>query len=204
MEFLRPTGCGKTTIATHLAAAFANAGHATALADVDRQRSSLGWIERRPKSSARIEGVEWHKRHRDLPEGTERLVIDAPAAVQLDSVDDLVQEADIVIVPVLPSVFDEAATARFIKKLDTLKPIYKNKKAVAVVGNRVRSLSRAAARLDAFLGDIGHKTVTLLPDRAIYEEVAVRGLTLFDLSSQFAISLQADWSPLIQYIEKEG
>ena len=34
-------GCGKTTVATHLAAAFAGAGLKTALADADRQRSSF-------------------------------------------------------------------------------------------------------------------------------------------------------------------
>ena len=41
-------GCGKTTIATHLAAAFANGGLRTALADTDRQRSCLGWLDARP------------------------------------------------------------------------------------------------------------------------------------------------------------
>ena len=33
-------GCGKTTVATHLAAAFACAGQATALADLDRWLAS--------------------------------------------------------------------------------------------------------------------------------------------------------------------
>src|SRR5262249_42471136 len=47
-------GCGKTTIATQLAAAFAAAGHLTVLADADRQRSSLGWLARRPQGAAAI------------------------------------------------------------------------------------------------------------------------------------------------------
>ncbi len=40
-------GCGKTTIATNLAAAFAAGGFATGLAEVDRQRSSLTWLKLR-------------------------------------------------------------------------------------------------------------------------------------------------------------
>ncbi len=40
-------GCGKTTIATNLAAAFAAGGFATGLAEVDRQRSSLSWLKLR-------------------------------------------------------------------------------------------------------------------------------------------------------------
>ena len=42
-------GCGKTTISTNLAAAFASGGLKTALADVDRQKSSLAWLKRRPE-----------------------------------------------------------------------------------------------------------------------------------------------------------
>jgi len=37
-------GCGKTTVSTNLATAFANAGLHTALADNDRQRSCLTWL----------------------------------------------------------------------------------------------------------------------------------------------------------------
>jgi len=40
-------GCGKTTIATHLASAFAQRGLKTAIGDCDRQRSALNWLRRR-------------------------------------------------------------------------------------------------------------------------------------------------------------
>ena len=74
-------GCGKTTIATHLAAAFAAGGLPTALADTDRQRSSLGWLKARPDTAAPIRGLDWVKEIKAPPKGTERLVIDSPAAL---------------------------------------------------------------------------------------------------------------------------
>ncbi|HVJ29720.1 MAG TPA: ParA family protein, partial [Gammaproteobacteria bacterium] len=37
-------GCGKSTIATSLAAYFASEGYATALADFDPQGSALSWL----------------------------------------------------------------------------------------------------------------------------------------------------------------
>ncbi|MEQ9573981.1 MAG: ParA family protein [Rhodospirillales bacterium] len=54
-------GCGKTTIATNLAAAFAQGGLNTALADVDRQKSSLSWLKRRPLDLPEIAGMDWTK-----------------------------------------------------------------------------------------------------------------------------------------------
>ena len=50
-------GCGKTTIATHVAAAFAAEGRSTALADADRQRSSLSWAGLRPGTAAPKPGL---------------------------------------------------------------------------------------------------------------------------------------------------
>ena len=41
-------GCGKTTLATNLAAHFAQSGKNTALVELDRQGSSFRWCELRP------------------------------------------------------------------------------------------------------------------------------------------------------------
>ena len=116
-------GCGKTTIATNLAAAFSAGGFATGLAEVDRQRSSLGWMKLRDGRSRPITALDWRKEVGDTPSELRRLVIDAPANLRMRHVDDLIGEADLVVVPVLASVFDEGSTARFLAKLEELKPI---------------------------------------------------------------------------------
>ncbi|MEQ8965527.1 MAG: ParA family protein [Azospirillaceae bacterium] len=194
-------GCGKTTIATNLAAAFAQGGLTTALADVDRQKSALDWLARRPADRPAIAALDWSKEPGAAPKGVGRLVIDAPAAMKPKTAETLIRRADVIVLPVLPSRFDEAATARFVKRIETLKPIAKNRTGVAVVANRLRPRSRAAGRLEAFLGDLGHQVAARLRDSALYADAAEDGLGVFDLPARRATALREDWTPLVTAIE---
>ncbi len=197
-------GVGKTTISTHIAAALAAEGRRTALAEVDKQKSSLGWLSRRPATARPILGLDWTKELSDVPKGIEALVIDAPAAMKQKDVEDLVKLADVVVLPVLPGAFDEAATERFLKKLDELKAIRKARIPVAVVGNRLRPRTKSADRLDSFLGGVGHTVVARLRDSQIYPDLAATGQALFDLTTKRAAEVKADWDPLLAFIRKAG
>ncbi len=195
-------GSGKTTVATNLAAAIAAAGQRSWLADVDRQRSSLNWLKRRPAAAPAIKGLDWVKDLGRPPAKQGVLVIDAPAAIRSRKTDALVAIADVVVVPVLPSVFDQDTTTAFLKRLDELKPIRRNKKTVAVLRNRVRRNSRAAARLDLFMIGTGRQDLGMLPDRALYPELAARGLGIFDLVTKQGVALQQDWQPLLRFVDQ--
>jgi chromosome partitioning protein len=197
-------GCGKTTIATNLAAAFAAGGFATGLAEVDRQRSSLSWLKLRDHGARAITGLDWRKEVGDSPSGLRRLVIDAPANLRMKHVDELIAEADLVVVPVLPSVFDEGSTERFLAKLDELKPIRKGRKTVALVANRLRPRSKAAQRLEGFLERLGQPIAARLGDRAIYGELAVQGLSIFDMDGQLVRPVRDEWRPLLNVIDEIG
>jgi chromosome partitioning protein len=196
-------GCGKTTIATQLAAALAAAGRSTILADADRQRSSLGWLARRPSHAARITGLDWAKETGITVRRTERLVIDAAPAPRGKRIAELVKAADLVVLPVLPSPFDETATQRFLDRLEEIGAIAKGKKPLAVVGNRVRGGTRAAARLEKFFGEIGHPIIARLRDSQLYSDAAINGLGLFDMpSGKRARELRSDWEPLLAFVER--
>lgn len=197
-------GCGKTTLATNLAGACAAYGLSTALAEVDRQKSALSWLKRRPDSLPKITGLDWRKEKQAPPKKTSRLIIDAPAGVRGQALEDLVKTTDIVIVPVLPSPFDEDATARFVKRLDQLKPVRKGKRAVGLVANRIRLRSRATARLDEFLTGLNHPAVTRLRDSSLYGDLAMEGQSLFDAKGQRANSLRDDWRPLLAFVEEHA
>jgi chromosome partitioning protein len=193
-------GAGKSTIATNLAGAMAVAGHEVFLADADRQKSSIAWAGRRPLTARPITVADWSKEVGDVPKRITRLLIDGPAGLRKDDFDALVTRADLIVMPVLPSVFDEEASAAFLKKLEGVKSIRTNKKGVAIVGNRMRERTKAAARLDRFLSGIGHTVVARLRDSQAYGEAAASGQSIFELKSVRGV-LRQDWQPLIDYIE---
>ena len=194
-------GCGKSTVSTGLAGAFATAGLTTALADVDPQRSSLTWTTRRPPSAARVQGLDWVKQIGAIPSGIERLVIDAPAAMKISDTEELLRMADIVVLPVLPSAFDQDATNRFLSKLEDVKKVRKGRIPVAVVGNRLRPRTKAATKLDSYLSSVGHSVVTRLRDSSTYAELAESGLSLFDLNTARSRDLREDWLPLLAFLK---
>lgn len=194
-------GCGKTTIATNLAAAFAAGGFETGLAEVDRQRSSLGWLKLRDGAARAIEPLDWRKGTGDVPKRVQRLVIDAPANLRMKPIEDLIREADVIVVPVLASIFDETSTERFLDKLDDLKPIRKGRKGVILVANRQRPRSKATQRLESFLEGLEQPVAARLSERAAYSELATQGLSIFDVDGRTVQPLREEWRPLLAAIE---
>jgi chromosome partitioning protein len=190
-------GCGKTTIATHLAGACAGAGFVTALADCDRQRSSLNWLRRRGDRQPAVTGLDWAKDIGRPPHETQRLVIDAPAALRGKAFEELLDLADVVVVPVLPSAFDEDASARFVAKLSANKAVRKGRRLVAVVGNRLRPGTKAVADLDARFGELGYPLAARLRDSQFYAVLAAEGSTVLESPLRRARDHVAEWQPLL-------
>lgn len=195
-------GAGKTTLATTLAAHYAGRGLETALGDLDLQQSSLGWLRRRASDLPKIRGIDLEVEGARPKKKTEILVVDCVAAMSRDVVKDVVKMADVIVIPVLPSAFDEDGTRRFMEQLAELKPIKKNKRAVAFVGNRVRLRTRAAEQLERFLEDLGFPKVATLRDTQLYAQAAHDGCAIQELANRRAYDHVMDLQPLIDFIEE--
>ena len=82
--------------------------------------------------------------------------------------------------------------------------IRRGKKPVVVVGNRMRARTRAERELQDFLSGLGHEVGAQLHDRSLYQEVARRGLGVFDLSPAKRAMVVQDWLPLVSLIERQA
>src|SRR3546814_19280957 len=98
--------------------------------------------------------------------------------MKLKRIEELLGLADVIVVPVLPSGFDEPVTGAFLKQLEALKPIRKNRTAVAVLRNRVQSGTRTAARLAQFMMGLGPPCLGRLRHRHVSPAAAGRGPSL--------------------------
>ena len=94
-------GSGKTTLAINLAAYFAGRGDNTLLIDRDPQGSSTRWLRKRKMPQPVINGIatferdsrttmSWQMR---VPDGTQKIVVDSPAAIEARSMPELVRDA---------------------------------------------------------------------------------------------------------------
>ena len=198
----RKGGVGKTMMAVTLASALAGRGERVALADADRQQSSMGWLNRRPGTVAQMRGLNWSRTSDigDNPKTLDWLIIDAPGALKGARAQALIAEAKAVLTPVQPSVFDENATRGFLADVEEMKRVRKGKVGIHLVPNRIRPRSRATQELENFLEQVGYTPLTWITERAIYGDLAAQGLSIFDRNAASLNPVKAQWDPIFAAI----
>jgi chromosome partitioning protein len=196
-------GCGKTTIATNLAVALAARGEDVALADADRQKSSLSWVRRRPKTFAPIEALNWTKE--DAIGGKDKrldaIVIDGPGGLRSEHARNLIAQASDIIVPVLASAFDWDATLKFLDGISDIKRVRKGKADIHVVANRINKRSTQVADLERMLAKKGYPLLARISDRVLYARHAAAGTGIFDHADAKAHEIRGQWHPLLQAVD---
>lgn len=219
-------GCGKSTLATNLASHYALEGKRVFLADFDPQGSSTAWLAARPENRPTINGLAAWKEEVRVPEDTQFVIMDVPAALYGNRLREMMRYAQSVIIPVLPSPMDISAAREFvfnIKGIGKVKHVDLTQAAdgffgfvqrniilvasagaesrLAVVANRVREYTLSYDRLDEFLSGLGVPFVTTLRETQNYIHAAERGLGIFEMApAQVAYDVE-QWEPLLKWLK---
>ncbi|NIM74805.1 MAG: AAA family ATPase [Gammaproteobacteria bacterium] len=202
-------GCGKTTIATNLAAYYAGQGFLTALFDHDAQGSSTRWLEMRPESRAAIHGVAAFQNpigvtrsfQLRVPLNAERVIVDTPAGLADPHLPNLVRTADTIIVPVLPSPIDIDAVLSLVEALRRVETVCKYGVRIAAVVNRVPAYRSGLKPLEMALETVGLSVATRLRETRRYPRASARGIGVNELGGIGRERCLDDWRPLWAWLE---
>ncbi|WP_426415654.1 AAA family ATPase [Aestuariirhabdus sp. LZHN29] len=204
-------GSGKTTIATNLAAYFAQQGDSIVLYDHDPQGSSQLWLKQRPDDSPAIRGIDACRPHSvsqtrswqlRVPDDCRKVIIDSPAAIKDADLRPLIRQADVILVPVLPSSIDIRAAADFIKTLMLTPEHLQRPGRICVVANRVRRNTLSQEKLKAFLNCLSIPYLTTLRDTQNYVAASELGLGVHELRGRRTQRDRQEWQPLIDWVEQ--
>lgn len=195
-------GAGKTTLATNLSGYFANQGQAVTVCDLDRQQSSLRWMAFRNPDLPPVAGYyAGNQLVANLPRESDWVVVDAPAGLQGYKLSDYLRAVDKVLIPLVPSVFDMAATEDFLNSIRG--EIRGRRHSVGIVAMRVDPRTRAAAMLEEFLQHFDIPIVSYLRNTQNYVNVAAAGATVFDPPRARHRKDLEQWQPILEWLNKD-
>ena len=183
-------GCGKSTLATNIAACYAHRDKNPAIMDYDPQGSAIGWLGRRPDDLPAIHGIEAYKKTMQatrswqlrVPVETKTLLVDSPASIDHDDLRELTRDASSILVPVLPSQMDIHAASRCIADLLLVAKIDRRERKLAVVANRTRKNTKSFVKLMRFLDSLGIPIVAVLRDTQNFVHSAEQGKGICEMA----------------------
>jgi chromosome partitioning protein len=202
-------GSGKTTIAINLASHFALLGERPVLMDYDVQGSSSHWVRKRQQTQAQVHLVSVFERaafatrtfQLQLPEGTSRVIIDTPAAVEAQEMPELTRTADKILIPVLPSDIDIHACSRCVQNLLLVAKVRRSDNRLGIIANRVRRNTLSYQSLTRFLGTLDIPIVATLRDSQNYVRAAELGLGLEEMNPYQVVEDLVQWQSLFDWLE---
>jgi chromosome partitioning protein len=170
-------GVGKSTLAAHLAVAFAQQGYSTMLFDTDPQGTVTHWHAQRKSNDIGLIATSGWRLTRDLSmarESNDVIIIDTPPHAEMD-IKVSVRAADMVIVPIQPSPADVWAVK------ETFNTISGESRQCMVVLNRVVQRANITIETKQKLRQLDIPVAeTEIGNRVLFAASMENGLTVLD------------------------
>jgi chromosome partitioning protein len=138
-----------------------------------------------------------------VPADTQQLIVDAPAGASGLLLQEMLNRADRIIIPVAPSAIDIHATANFIRDLLLVGRIRTRNIQLSVVANRVRSSMPVYQPLERFLNSLGLPFLTRIGDSDVYVKAAEAGIGIFEMPPSAAAAECAEFMPIVEWVERQ-
>jgi chromosome partitioning protein len=205
-------GSGKTTVATNLAAYYASRGLKVSLMDMDAQGSSIRWLKARDRHLPPIHAIAAYEKPMGVtrsfalrtPPGTERLIVDTPAALPAVQLPEIVRDASAIVVPVLPSEIDIHAASRCIADLLLVAKVHRSERRLVIVANRARRYTKAFSSLMKFLQSLRIPVGAVLRDSQAYVRSAETGMGLHEMKGSLLQEDIATFRPLLDWLDRRA
>jgi chromosome partitioning protein len=202
-------GSGKTTVTINLASYFAAGNVPTTVMDYDPQGSSMNWLRLRSPhankihaaNAARHQGIGLRSMAMYVPENTEQLIIDAPAGASGLVLQEMLDRATCIVVPVPPSAIDIHATANFITEVLHTARMQARSLPVAIVANKVRRSMPQYQPFDWFLSTLNLKLLARLVDSDVFVRAAEAGAGIFEMDPGLALAERRQFMPIAEWVE---
>ena len=125
-----------------------------------------------------------------------------PAGYALFDVEDRVTEADVILIPVLPSIIDIHSTADFIRDLLLVGKARTHNTRLAIVTNRTRIRTRAVDKLERFLDNLDIPVIARIRDTQHYVAAAEQGVGIHELGERDAAKDADCWASLLDWLDE--
>ena len=206
-------GCGKTTVATNLATAYANADVKVGLYDCDPQASARHWAESRSDELSPIDlrfcpepkNIEpANTQHYDVCVYDSAPGISTKPALQ-SNFEALLKLSDVIVVPMLSSAWDIQAGEHFITQLMTQRVWRARPRPIAVVSNRVNGNLTNQQRLQHFLSCSNVPAVAAFRESPVYADAGDNGQGVMEMKHNRAARKEFKaWHMLVGWIAENA
>jgi chromosome partitioning protein len=192
-------GSGKTTIALHLAIMAENRGRKAVVIDLDPQRSAIKWARIRGGNSPEVVSAIASELNKALADAEKRgcklAIIDTSPRADKDALE-VARRADLIIVPVRPSILDLPAMEDTLKLIQMSGRLHRT----AIVLNSVASHTNEGKDASAVLQGLGPLLPVQIGERVDFRRALTGGfgVTEYAPSSKAAKEMENLYKALEQ------